>query len=535
MNMGCSDNFGAPHLQKMKSSPGLFKRQIFQSALGILFVVTAWVICIPAQFGGNLNYVVITGNSMEPLFHAGDLVVTNNDPNYAVGDIVVYTHPEVGKIIHRIIRREGERFVLQGDNNTWVDAYQPVREEIIGKYWFSIPKVGTIFLKLRQPWLFTLFSGASAMILGVSMVKTPQKEKKQKIKKIGFLHHFGTKIGQWKDGYWFPVYLLGLGSLILGIFSFIKPLQTNIDNEILYSQSGEFAYSGIATQDIYDSNIIQSGDPIFTSLACSANFSFDYLVSADHPIIGLGDYQLTMALTAPNGWTHTIDHSSLTKFEGNTFHAEKALDLCEIQQYLKFVGATTGIERQPYTLEIRPVVNYSGMLDGSLFETQFSPVLQFRVEDEQVFLVKDSASEEDPLLPVAEGVITVGRVVPNSMNILGLKLPVRTGRVISVFAFLLAAAGIALPCVCLRKAEKDDTRLKDRMLFGQMLVEIHQSPAGAQDQVIDLSSLEDLLSLAEKTGSTVMALYSLETTEYFVQIGNKYFKFSKSTPHLSER
>lgn len=483
---------------------------------------------MPAQFGGNLNYVVITGNSMEPVFHAGDLAVTDKAGSYNVGDIVVYTHPQVGKVIHRIIGRDGTKFMLQGDNNSWVDGYQPVREDIIGKFWFSVPKIGTVFLKFRQPWIFALFSGASAMIVGVSMVKTPQKGRRNKMEKSRLLHVFGNKISRWKDGYWFPVYLLGLVCLVLGIFSFIQPVMTKESDETLYYQTGQFSYSGKASQDIYDRNAIQSGDPIFTSLAYSTTFSFDYLVSAENPIIGLGEYQFIIALTSPNGWSHTIDQSALTKFEGNTFHLEKPLDLCAIQQYLTFVGTTTGIERQPYTLEIRPEINYSGRIDGNLFKAQFSPVLQFRVEDQQVFLVKDPSSEADPLKPAEEGVITEDLAVPNAMNILGLDLPVRTGRVISVFGFLLAAAGIVVPFICLNDAEKSDARLRDRMIFGQMLVEIQQPPNGAQDEVIELSSLEDLFLLAQKKGSLLMALYSPEAIDYYVQSDNKYFKFRKS-------
>lgn len=503
---------------------------VFQSALGLLVVILAWTICMPAQFGGNLNYVVITGNSMEPLFHTGDLVVTDKEPNYSIGDIVVYAHPQVGKVIHRIIGRDGTKFILQGDNNTWVDGYEPVREDILGKYWFSIPKAGTVFLKFRQPWLFAVLSGTCAMIAGVSMIKPPHRGRKNKMNKSGLMHDIGINISRWKDNYWLPVYILGLGCLILGIFSFTKPVITTVSGEILYNQSGQFSYSGNASQNIYDANAIQSGDPIFTSLTCQAVFSFEYLISAENPVTGVGDYQLSMVLTSPNGWSHTIDQTSLTEFEGNTFHTEKPLDLCAIQKYLTFVGSTTGIERQPYSLEIRPVINYSGNIDGNLFQAQFAPVLQFRVEEQQVFLVKDTSSEADPMVPAEEGVITVDHSVPNVINILGLKLPVRTGRIISILGFLLAAVGIVVPFICLNHAEKNDVRLKDKMILGQMMVEIHQPPVGAQDQVIDLSCLEDLFLIGEKTGSMVMVLYLPEAVEYYVQGDKQIYKFSKISP-----
>ena len=92
--------------------------------LFILFIFL-WLILAPVQLGGSKAYVIVTGSSMHPEFQFGDLVVVNRYSHYAVGDVVAYEDPYIGPIFHRIIGYSGGCFVLQGNNNHWVDPYNP--------------------------------------------------------------------------------------------------------------------------------------------------------------------------------------------------------------------------------------------------------------------------------------------------------------------------------------------------------------------------------------------------------------------------
>lgn len=520
----------------MKAFVRFFKPRIIQSVLGLLFVLVAWVIFLPTQFGGNLTYIVITGSSMEPLFHEGDFVIADVQAEYKVGDIVIYFHPDVGRVIHRIIDRDGDHFILKGDNNGWIDGYYPSREEIIGKYRYSIPKIGKYFLKLRQPWLFSLFSGLSVFIIGVSMVNPPQTTKKGKTGHSDFLHFFGVKLSQWKEGYWFPVYIIGLGCLILGIFAFTRPLQKTVTDEITYTQKGQFAYSATAADDIYDQNTVQSGDPVFTALTCEVHLSFDYQVSAAGDTTGSGTYQLSTLIKSTNGWKRTISQVPQTQFEGSSFQVDQSIDLCEIQKFVSFVRETTGVDGQQFLLEVTPEVQYSGLVSGNPFQTKFNPVLSFRLDEQQVYLNNLSGfEEENPLSPVQEGIIPVEKTSPMTMNILGLNLPVSAARVISVIGILISVIGLIIPAISFKHVQKRDGRLSDRLEFGQMLVEVDQSPVGINDRMIEVSSLEDLLLLAEKNASVVMACRNPETTDYFVQVERRFFHFTKDHQQIGDK
>ena len=126
-------------------------------------LIIFWFVFAPIQIGGQVGYVIINGNSMEPEFQIGDLVITRAQTAFEPEDRVVYEHPRVGFVFHRIVGQEGETFTLKGDNNNWMDSYHPIHEEIIGRYWFVIRGGGNVIIKLREPAYFVSF----ALIIGL--------------------------------------------------------------------------------------------------------------------------------------------------------------------------------------------------------------------------------------------------------------------------------------------------------------------------------------------------------------------------------
>jgi hypothetical protein len=68
-------------------------------------------------------------------------------------------------VIHRIIDLKGNFYILQGDNNPWVDSYQPIQAEITGKLLFHIPQVGKLAKGFRSPVGAALLSGVLSFFL----------------------------------------------------------------------------------------------------------------------------------------------------------------------------------------------------------------------------------------------------------------------------------------------------------------------------------------------------------------------------------
>ena len=141
-----------------------------------MIAFTGWILFAPPQLGGQASMVIVDGNSMQPSYHQGDLIIIRSADYYQIGDIVAYKHLQMGKyVIHRIIAEELNRFVLQGDNNTWTDGFKPSQAEIIGKHWIRIPKIGILITWLRKPIYFAFFASLLGGMLMINCIKKKLK------------------------------------------------------------------------------------------------------------------------------------------------------------------------------------------------------------------------------------------------------------------------------------------------------------------------------------------------------------------------
>src|ERR1044072_8844664 len=130
-------------------------RQIISLVINLILaigLIAIWAAFAPARLGGKVAYVMVNGISMEPHFHYGDLTILRKADSYQLGDIVTYHDTDLhAYVIHRIIATDRKHYVLKGDNNSWIDAYRPTNEEILGKLWLYIPKIGNVFKWLHAP------------------------------------------------------------------------------------------------------------------------------------------------------------------------------------------------------------------------------------------------------------------------------------------------------------------------------------------------------------------------------------------------
>jgi signal peptidase I len=154
--------------QRMKATQTFIAKH-HKTASVVLFWMIAlaafWFSMAPIQLGGRYLYVIVTGNSMEPYLHDGDMVVVTPGDDYGIGDVVVYRHPKLGTVIHRIISVEGNRYVIQGDHNDWIDSYQPSAAEIEGKLWFHVAYLGKVIEGFRSPIGAALLAGVIGLTI----------------------------------------------------------------------------------------------------------------------------------------------------------------------------------------------------------------------------------------------------------------------------------------------------------------------------------------------------------------------------------
>src|SRR5262245_66672871 len=125
---------------------------LFLGALAVAAAGLALVALAPTQLGGRTGYVVTAGTSMEPGIHAGDLVLTRAHSHYEVGDVVLYRSRTVDRnVLHRIVAKVGDGFVVKGDNNGYRDAEHPKADAVVGELWLKVPGAGRVLVALRRP------------------------------------------------------------------------------------------------------------------------------------------------------------------------------------------------------------------------------------------------------------------------------------------------------------------------------------------------------------------------------------------------
>lgn len=102
---------------------------------------------------------------MLPRFHADSLVITRKQDSYHVGEVVAYHNHQLHAVVmHRIVARDGDRFVFKGDNNDFRDRYHPTKADLVGREWVYWPGAGRYLVWLRDPMTFAVVVGLVALL-----------------------------------------------------------------------------------------------------------------------------------------------------------------------------------------------------------------------------------------------------------------------------------------------------------------------------------------------------------------------------------
>ncbi len=132
----------------------------------------------PSFLGGDTEFTILSGKSMLPTIPSGSLAITKKAFDYEVGEIVAFVQKEGGVtkvVVHRIIEKIDNGFIIKGDNNPENDPGIIPPEKIIGKVIFVTPYLGYLALFLKNPLVLTL----SVVAVGAIMIPNKKEQKKQ--------------------------------------------------------------------------------------------------------------------------------------------------------------------------------------------------------------------------------------------------------------------------------------------------------------------------------------------------------------------
>jgi len=500
------------------------------SALILVLMAALWFTFAPVQFGGQSSYIMIAGASMEPSLHYGDLVVAREELPYEVGDVVTYRHPIIGPIIHRIIDRTGDTYQFKGDNNDWIDSYEPTSAELIGKSWIHIPGAANVILKLRSPSGIVLLSLAIGFMVLLTFSRNsllgdeqPKKDEQTVTKRSKPLSFSG-----YLEGTLFALFAVLLGAILLSIFAFTNPITQSIPADIPYDHKGGFSYEAVGSPGVYDQGKIESGYAIFHALTHEFDLTFNYQLSTPEIKDLEGSYHILLEISEPNGWRRQIELAPVSEFTGESFSTEVTINLGYILTLVDRMKANTSLKRQVFNVDIIPEVKVQGSLGNQAFEDTFVPRLSFLLDDVQLYLKGSSSfgEETDPLNPVQSGFLPRQQQIPATLNILGLKPTVQTARWIAGVAFGVSLLVIATILVPFLRASMQSPSEKIRIQFDELLLDIQTLPLRATSEDIEVDRFEDLAKLAEKTGSMIFHHVEVNQHTYLLQDGDITYRFT---------
>ena len=508
-------------LSRMRWSPSVLP--------GLVAIAFIWIWLAPVQLGGQVSYVILSGNSMEPDFHRGDLVLARQAGEYRVGDIIAYHHPDIGLVFHRIVAQDANTYTLKGDHNTWEDSFYPDSADILGKFWFFLPKVGNWLEDLHNPLPMTILSlGIAIAFISIltsnDQLKTLKRKRFYQQGKKGHSIQMGSGINSKLDWLLVPGSVF-MGALLLGYFAFTHPLTQTISDDINYQQLGYFGYSAIAPAGVYDTETVQTGEPVFSQIACNVNLNFIYILAATTSEQLVGTYQINAILSDTNGWKRTIPLAVATEFSGNSFWTSSELDLCQVQAMIGQMQEITGIDHNFYSLDVHPDISIQGALAEKLFSDEFSPHLMFQLDPLQMQLTRLDG-DDNPLQPIQAGTISGSSQIANNLSIFGFELDVLLARRLALILMACSvAAGLLLGLPIWWEWRQDEIN-RTQILYAPLLVEVKAEFQNQNLKTIEVSRIEDLVKMAEKYGSMIMHKAIGLTHMYWVPDGEFIYRYS---------
>ena len=491
----------------------------------IALTIALWVIFAPTKLGGRASYILVSGGSMEPNFHRGDLVITQKSKSYQVGEAVAYHDPLLdGVIYHRIVEDADGRYILQGDANDWLDNHEPTNEEILGKEWIYLPGFGSILETARQPaWLVTI---AVVFVLMTVWPENPEQGLPEEDAddpsprfKSG---HFMADKQKHQEYFSLSLALAGLGLLGL-IFFFTRPATQMVERFTTLNHQGEFSYIARSDEAVYETGQAVTGDPIFRNTSQFMTVSFDYQLVGRLPEDVTGEYQFWMELQDDSGWRRRVALIPATPFSGPSVEMEETVYFYDIQRLIDSFEGATLMERSAYRLTFIPEIDVILEGDSAPRVSTFAPELRFLLSPLEIRMIQSEDGNE--LSPFSEVVLSQQETDAAAFTFLTYSIPIKAARWVFGLLMVIAAASAGYLYWKEIQITSNGGYAARKFAHGSLIVDVSKMPAISEMAAV--GSMEDLAALAERHRESIMHLEQDSLDYYFIKLPWDYYYFSE--------
>lgn len=495
----------------------------------------AWFFLAPGALGGSTNYVAIAGVSMEPRFHTGDLALVRASGDYRVGEIVAYRSQTLHTIVlHRIVGRDGDRYVFKGDNNNFLDPEHPTRSQFLGKLWLQFPGLGGKLAFLRTPLTVGLLAGLAILLLAGGTATVSRRHGRQR-SDAGQASSMSVRrprpaTGATDVGLTLASVAL-LVFLALGALAFTRPSEGSATAAAPYTQAGTFSYSASAPAGVvYPDGRAETGDPLFLHLIERAQVRFDYRLSSTSPHALTGSASLLAEIASSNGWKRTLQLQPPTSFSGDHALLAGTLRLRSIQSLLRRFEAATAVSGSiTYTLTLLPHLRVSGTLAGAHLDTTFAPRLPFSLDplqlrpqlanDTTAASAQATAATANPLTPTTSGSVKITNRAARDLSFRSVHVPVALARRITTIGAAAALCALLACALLLLRGRRADEPARIQARYRDRLIPVARSDRRSYDEIVELTSFETLARLAERYDQ--MILHEQDGLEHSYRIADE--------------
>lgn len=510
--------------------------RVLAGALGLLLLAAGWLFFGPTQVGGSTSYAVIVGTSMEPMLQRGDLAVIREESTYRTGDVVLYESPQLGSnVLHRIVRVQGGRFVLKGDNNDFLDTEQPTEAQIVGKLWLSAPKVGRVTEWLRDPLHAAILVGLATLLAlgggaGVGAARR-RRTAGEPVRAERAPRSAGAAPGDplpWLGA-------LGVASVLfaaLALVAFTRPVTVTEPVAEAYVHQGGFEYSAtVQKNQVYPDGRVTTGEPIFLRLVPRLRVSFGYRLEARQPLQASGRVRLDARVSDGRGWERVLPLAPERSFQGARVSVAGTIDLRAIESLVERVRTLTGSSQTAYTVTVLPRVQVTGRAGRDPIDATFAPGLAFDLGDLRLQPKLQAEGEGiGPFAPREAGSGT--HVAAGRLEAGALSLSVGAARRLSLIGLVasLLLGALALAALLQRYRGEEHERIVAR--YGHLLLPV-RSRSRDWSSVTDLADIGSLARLAEQRERMIFHVVDGGTHSYLVEDGGSVFRYRPASPQIS--
>lgn len=521
---------------------GRARARIIFGCLALVLGVAAWSGLAPAALGGGVTYATITGTSMEPKLHRGDLVALRAGPPYRVGDVVGYRDSDLHRLVlHRIVAGDERGFTMQGDNNDFRDPTHPTADQVVGRLWTRVPQAGAIVGRFRSP-------GSAALLVGALVVMPVGRRRRRTTTGAtpppftpfsapppfvppsrGAPEPRRSRDMDTRRGLVAGLGIVAVGLAALAAVAYSHPASRTVTVVDAFQQTGTFSYSASATRGAaYPDGIVRTGDAVFPRLSREVRMSFAYRLSSRERADVGGTASLEAVVTDNQGWKRVVPLGAPASFTGGATTLTGTLRLDRLRAMVRAFERETGTKSAQYSVTITPRVNVSGEVGGTHVSTDFTPTLPMQLDATRLAVGTTQTGEQAAVDATRSG--TIMRDGPATLALGGVSLPVFRARAIGLLgfeAFLGAAILLGLPILLeARRSEAGAIRVR----LGSRLVDVADLPSSAPGGCVDLERMSDLASLAQRAEVPIMVAETPTRARYGVVVGDVLYRYSTRPP-----